>query len=99
MYHLNIHWDVIIFIPIAFLVSQIIAGVISGWLETKNTPKEPMFLCKIHGPIRKENTITFSDYEGIFTDLDGQIKDAKGDFEYCTLCLHERLKTAERIPK
>ncbi len=89
----------IMLVVVTFVILQVLIGWSIGWWEVHRAPREPMFLCNVHGPIRKQNIVTFSDYEGLYTDIDGVVKDAKGDFDYCILCMHEKLKNAERIPK
>ncbi len=74
----------------AFLVS---------YYEIKSAPREPMYICPVHGPIRKENIITFQNYEGIEIDpLTQKSVVKRGDMEYCILCFDKRLSDAERVP-
>ncbi len=53
------------FVAVATIVTVATAIVyfgwvlLSAWLETKNSPKEPMFLCNAHGFIRQKHLISF----------------------------------------
>lgn len=83
-------------VGVGIFVAQVAFGWLMGWLAIKAAPREPMFICVKHGPIRRQNLIQFSDYEGMYTDIDGKVKAEKGDWDYCTLCYNERQTAAER---
>ena len=34
---------------------------LSAFAEVKTSPREEMFMCQVHGPIRKQDCITFID--------------------------------------
>jgi hypothetical protein len=50
---------------------------VMAWIETKSSPRKPMFWCAKHGAIPTDTVIKFM------------------EAEYCPICFHERLKTAE----
>lgn len=56
-----------------------------SYLEVKNQTRVPMFLCAKHGPISHEYLIKFQSSPDTWV-------------EYCSLCFHERLTEAEKIP-
>jgi hypothetical protein len=43
------------------LFLYVVITILMAWLEVKGQPKEEMFLCEKHGPIRKVHCITFLD--------------------------------------
>lgn len=58
--------------------------VITTIIETKGAPREEMFLCPKHGPIRAQHCIQFQ------SSSDTWVK-------YCSICFHERLTNAEKV--
>ncbi len=89
----------LIFFVIAWFCGSVALAYLQSLYEIKTAPREPMFICKVHGPIRKENTIIFSNYEGVEIDPITQKSVIKrGDMEFCTLCFHNRLTEVENIP-
>lgn len=51
----------VIGLVILFYVLYIGWVYLASWLEVKNAPREEMFNCDTHGPIRKVHLITFMD--------------------------------------
>ena len=80
-----------------FIFISFVLGLLSAAYEVKRQPREPMFLCPVHGPIPQKATIKFSDYEELFEDENGKIQSRIGDFDYCVLCYHKKLSEAEKI--
>lgn len=86
-------------ILVLFAISSIVLGIFSGWYKVKHQPREPMYLCPVHGPIPKSATIVFCDYQyDVVEDDEGNIVDSKiGDYQQCAICFHNKLTQAERI--
>lgn len=80
------------------LVVFVCSALAQGFLETKLAPREPMFICAVHGPMAEKNTLLFQNYDGVYVNpATKQEETRRGDHRYCAICFHERLKAAERI--
>lgn len=84
---------------ILWFVVSIILAAISSYYEVQTAPREPMYICKVHGPIKKENLIIFSNYEYVEIDPTTNKPVRKvGDYERCMLCFHGTMRQMETIP-
>ena len=67
-----------------FAVLYMVYIVFAAWWEVRRSPREPMFMCDRHGPIRKEHLIHFQSSPKTWVD-------------YCPICFHERLASVEKV--
>lgn len=89
------HWLAILFV--IFGSSSLSFGLwaLSIWYSVHNAPKEDMFLCPKHGPMRKDATIKFMDSMEIVDVEDAHGNPVKSHIshgeEYCPICFSEQL--------
>lgn len=72
----------VLLIVLTVLVFLILAGaaVLEAWLDTRKRPKEEMFWCSKHGPVRKKHCLPL---------FPGMKKQNGEDFLVCPMCYRD----------
>ena len=87
-------------LDVGFTLFALVAMIFAIWVysiyySVKNAPKEDMFYCPKHGPMRKQDCIKFMDSVEIVDVEDNRGTPIKSHIShgesYCPLCFHERL--------
>ena len=91
------NWFWLSFLLVAIIVLMIALAVLEAWLETRSTPKEPMYICEKHGPISKKHIIRFPQYEvEQVNPTTGKRSQVIKDIEYCSICFHTSMTKMEK---
>lgn len=83
---------IVLFIVLVILTFLVLAGtaILEGWIETRKRPKEDMYWCSVHGPVRKKHCLKL---------FPGMKKQNGEDFIICPTCYRDSVWPKEGLNK